>query len=169
MFQTNLLVHVLFAGVLQVILGDQWDPVDQTGRQYPEWGEDKKTKHNGTNVMRVNMGGYFTAWNMRNMNRLLPADLILSARVSWANTVAENQFESLRPTHVVSFETSRSCGAGKTPVTLLSLFARWSDESDKTGMALNGGRNGAVSQKCQCGRTRRQRTSMWVAVKSFNG
>lgn len=27
---------------LQVILGDQWDPVDQTGRQYPEWG--KKVK-----------------------------------------------------------------------------------------------------------------------------
>lgn len=158
---------MLFAGVLQVILGDQWDPVDQTGRQYPEWG--KKQNKNRTNVMRVNMGGYFTAWNMRNMNRLLPADLILSARVFWANTVAENQFESLQPTYVVSFETRRSCGTGKTPVTLLSLFARWSDESDKTGMALNGGRNGAVSQNCQYGRTRRQRTSMWVAVKSFNG
>lgn len=30
------------------------------------------------------------------MNRLLRADLILNTHVFWANTVAENQFESLQ-------------------------------------------------------------------------
>lgn len=42
---------------LQVILGDQWDPVDHLGQRYPERGK----THKGTNVMRGNMGGYFTA------------------------------------------------------------------------------------------------------------
>lgn len=80
------------AGALQVTLGDQWDPVDRWGRQCPEWGK----THKGTNVMRANMGGWFTGCIMHNMNRLLPADVILYTGVFWADTVAEHQFEILQ-------------------------------------------------------------------------
>ena len=39
-------------------------------------------------------------------------------------------------THVVSLESGLSRGAGQTPVALLSLLTRGSDEADETGVAL---------------------------------
>lgn len=39
-------------------------------------------------------------------------------------------------THTVALATVRTLGPGQTPVSLLSLLARWSDKADQTGVTL---------------------------------
>lgn len=77
---------------------------------------------------------------------------------------------SIQFTYTVSFRTGWSCGTRKTPVALLSLFTWWSDKSNKTRMALSV-RNSTLHCQFegQYGRTQRDDTSIWHAVKSFNG